>query len=105
MRAVEDVQLSRFKKPSVAVPDRDGESDNEGVATALARSVTDIDSDWRERIELAKRAYEDGKELREGKPITFRVARPLILGDGSNAYVGNVPPAAALRTPCRKYQS
>lgn len=46
--------------------------------------ISGIDPDWRERIELAKWAYEDGKKLREGKPITFPIYRPLDLGDGYN---------------------
>ena len=49
----------------------------EGARPALAAPVLGIDPDWRERIELAKQAYQDGKKLRQGKPITFRVDRPL----------------------------
>lgn len=49
----------------------------EDATPALAAPVLGVDPDWRERIELAKRAYQDGKKLREGKPITFRVDHPL----------------------------
>lgn len=44
---------------------------------ALAVQTLGIDADWRERIELAKCAYQDGKKLRDGKPITFRLPGPL----------------------------
>ena len=49
----------------------------EQAAPALAAATPGIDPDWHERIELAKRAYQDGKKLREGKPITFRLSGPL----------------------------
>ena len=35
----------------------------------------DHDEDWRERIEKAKSAREDGKRAREGKPATFPMRR------------------------------
>ena len=34
------------------------------------------DPDWLERIELAKRAREDGRKAREGKPIVFSIDYP-----------------------------
>lgn len=60
---------------------------NEGTEKAepvLTMPASGIDPDWRERIELAKRTYKEGKKLREGKPITLRRSRPLNLGDGYN---------------------
>ena len=51
---------------------------------ALAAPISGCDPDWRERIELAKRAREEGKKAREGKPITFRMSYPLHFGDQSN---------------------
>ena len=35
------------------------------------------DSDWHERIERAKRAYEEGRKVRQGKPATFSVQQSL----------------------------
>ena len=37
------------------------------------------DPDWRERIERAKSAREDGRKAREGKPVVFPIddRRPL----------------------------
>ena len=32
---------------------------------------TEYDSDWHERIEIAKRAHEEARKAREGKPVTF----------------------------------
>ena len=58
-------------------PSGNSEADGESAKPALAAPVLGIDPDWRERIELAKRAYQDGKKLREGKPITFRANHPL----------------------------
>lgn len=60
-------------------------ADEKSTEPAVAMPATGIDPDWRERIELAKRAYEDGKKLREGKPITFPTSRPLSLRDGPSA--------------------
>lgn len=60
------------------------ENKNEKEGSVLAMPASGIDPDWRERIELAKRAYEEGKKLREGKPITFPICRPLDLGGGYN---------------------
>ena len=34
-------------------------------------NATEYDSDWHERIEIAKRAHEEGRKAREGKPATF----------------------------------
>ena len=77
--------MSRFKKLASAAPHDSGDSGSVSAESALAMPVTGIDPDWRERIELAKRAYEEGKKLREGKPITFRMSWPLSLGDDPNA--------------------
>ena len=77
--------MSQFKKSASATPHDSGDSGIKSAEPALAMPVTGIDPDWRERIDLAKRAYEEGKKLREGKPITFRMSRPLSLGDGPNA--------------------
>lgn len=74
--------MSLFGKLASAVAHDDGDSSKESVEPALTMPAMGIDPDWRERIALAKRAYEEGKKLREGKPITFRMSRPLSLGDG-----------------------
>lgn len=44
-------------------------------------SNTASDSDWHERVTLAKQAREFGKKARKGKPITFRMTRNLRFGD------------------------
>ena len=77
--------MSWFKRAATRKPRDDGDAGKEGMEPALTVPATGIDPDWRERIELAKRAYEEGKKLREGKPITFRMSQPLSLGDGPNA--------------------
>lgn len=77
--------MSWFKRAATRTPREDGDAGKEGMEPALTVPTTGIDPDWRERIELAKRAYEEGKKLREGKPITFRMSQPLSLGDGPNA--------------------
>lgn len=74
--------MSWFKTSSPATPHDDSDRGKESVEPALTMPATGIDPDWRERIDLAKRAYEESKKLREGKPITFRMSRPLNLGDG-----------------------
>lgn len=74
--------MSWFKKPASAARRGNDDSGSERVEPALATPAAGIDPDWRERIDLAKRAYEEGKKLREGKPITFRMSRPLSLGKG-----------------------
>lgn len=82
--------MTRLHMPDVlasAAPTEGVEAGGEDATPALAAPVLGIDPDWRERIELAKRAYQDGKKLREGKPITFRVDRPL--------------PALSRQTHCR----
>ena len=48
---------------------------------ALEAPTLGYDPDWRRKIEIAKRAREDGKKLRKGKPITFRTSRPIKFGD------------------------
>jgi len=70
--------MSPSKKPASQTPHGDG--GKESVESVLTAPATDIDPDWRERINLAKRACQDGKKLREGKPITFRTNQPLRLG-------------------------
>lgn len=75
--------MSSSKKSPPVEPRRNNEG-AEKADPALAMPASGIDPDWRERIELAKRAYKEGKKLREGKPLTFRMSRPLKLGDGSN---------------------
>ena len=62
-----------FKTPASATRHDDSDRGKESVEPALTMPATGIDPDWRERIDLAKRAYEEGKKLREGKPITFRI--------------------------------
>ena len=77
--------MKRFKKRDPAVSDCGSDGSNESAGPALAIPVAGIDPEWRERIELAKRAYQDGKKLREGKPITFRMSRCFSLSDGPSA--------------------
>lgn len=73
--------MSCFKKPASGTPQDDGGvGGTEGVESVLAMPATGIDPDWRERIDLAKRARQDGKKLREGKSIMFRTSWPLRLG-------------------------
>ena len=77
--------MSGNKKAAAAVPLGGGDvvsAGKERVDPALKPPVSGIDPDWRERIEFARRAYAEGKKMREGKPITFRFSRPLGLGDG-----------------------
>ena len=74
-----------FKRSAVKTPSDDGGGGKENMESVLTVPPTGIDPDWRERIDLAKRAYQDGKKLREGKPITFRMSGPLKLGDGPTA--------------------
>lgn len=76
--------MSWLKRSASASPEDDGDGAKERVEPALTAPKAGIDPDWRERIDIAKRAYEEGKKLREGKPITFRMSRPLSLGDGPN---------------------
>lgn len=77
--------MSWFKKPAPETPlDADGDGGKESVESVLTMPAG-IDPDWRERIDLAKRAYQDGKKLREGKPILFRTSQPLSLGDSPYA--------------------
>ena len=75
--------MSSSKKFPPGVPRRNNEG-AEKAEPVLAMPASGIDPDWRERIELAKQAYEYGKKLREGKPMTFPMSRPLKLGDGYN---------------------
>ena len=73
--------MSSSKKSPPVEPRRNNEG-AEKAESVLAMPASGFDPDWRERIELAKQAYEYGKKLRKGKPITFRMSRPLILRDG-----------------------
>lgn len=73
--------MSSSKKSPPVEPRRNSEG-TEKAEPVLAMPASGIDPDWRERIELAKRAYEEGKKLREGRPSTFPISRPLNLGDG-----------------------
>ena len=75
--------MSSSKKFPPVDPRRKNEG-NETAEPVLAMPASGIDPDWRERIELAKRVYEESKKLREGKPITFPIYRPLDLGKGCN---------------------
>lgn len=75
--------MSSSKKFSPVVPRRSNEG-NETAEPVLAMPASGIDPDWRERIELAKRIYKESKKLREGKPITLPIYRPLDLGKGYN---------------------
>lgn len=79
----EECAMSSSKKSPPVVPRRNNEG-NEIAEPVLAMPASGIDPDWRERIELAKRTYKEGKKLREGKPITLRRSRPMKLGDGYN---------------------
>ena len=77
--------MSTGKKTSAVAPLGGGDlaaAGKERVEPALVPPMSGIDPDWRERIELARRAYAEGKKMREGKPITFRISQPLDLGDG-----------------------
>ena len=73
--------MSCFKKPASETPHDGRRGGKESQESALTMPAC-IDPDWRERIDLAKRAYQDGKKLREGKPILFGTSRPLEPGDG-----------------------
>ena len=77
--------MSRFKRPALEALHDDGGGGKESIESVLTVPVTSIDPDWRERIYLAKLAYQDGKKLREGKPIMFRMSRPLSLDNGPSA--------------------
>ena len=72
--------MNRFKKPVPETPDDDGCRCRQASAESVLAMPAGIDPDWRERIALAKRAYQDGKKLREGKPTMFRTTWPLSLG-------------------------
>ena len=78
--------MGSSKKPVSATPHADrGGGGKESVESVLTMPAG-IDPDWRERIELAKRAYRDGRKLREGKPILFPTSRPLRLDYGRYAW-------------------
>ena len=75
--------MSSSKKFSPVDPHRNNKG-AEKAEPVLTMPASGIDPDWRERIELAKRIYKESKKLREGKPITFPIYRPLDLGKGYN---------------------
>ena len=60
---------------------------------ALEAPTLGYDPDWLEKIEIARRAREDGKKLRKGKPITFQTSRL------SSSATDTIPETAA--TPVR----
>ena len=74
--------MTQPKNPTAATPHGDGGDGGKESVKSVLSIPAGIDPDWRERIDLAKRAYQDGKKLREGKPIMFRTTQPLRLGDG-----------------------
>ena len=68
-----DDQISLKERPIHAGVDED-------AAVSKPDSVPDLlayDADWHERIERAKRAREEGKKARQGKPATFQTHRTL----------------------------
>ena len=71
--------MSSFDRPET--PPDDGSEGRRASAEPVPTTPVRIDPDWIERIALAKQAYQDGKKLREGKPILFRTSLPLDLGD------------------------
>ena len=56
--------MNRLKKPVPETPDDDGCRCRQASAESVLAMPAGIDPDWRERIALAKRAYQDGKKLR-----------------------------------------
>ena len=75
--------MSSSEKFSPVDPRRNNKG-AEKAESVLAMPASGIDPDWRDRIEIAKREYEESKKLRKGKLITFPMYRPLKLGDGYN---------------------
>ena len=73
--------MSSSKKPTPETPHDGGCRCGKASAEPVPTTPVRIDPDWIERIALAKQAYQDGKKLREGKPILFRTSRALDLGD------------------------
>ena len=56
--------MSRTKQPQgILEPQRD--------PPVTAPKSMEYDPDWHERIEIAKRAHEEGRKARAGKPATF----------------------------------
>lgn len=76
--------MSRFKEPAVSAAQGTDDTVEASMEPALAAPVSGCDPDWRERIELAKRVREEGQRARKGKPVTFRMSRPLSFGDQSS---------------------
>ena len=72
-------------KPASATPHDDRGEGRMASAESVLTMPVHIDPDWIERIALAKQAYQDGKKLREGKPILFRTSWPLRLDDSPYA--------------------
>ena len=87
--------MTQPKNPAPETPRGDGGGGGKESVKPVLPMPAGIDPDWRERIDLAKRAYQDGKKLREGKPIMFRTSWPLRLGDGSEGLMAN----GAMRNP------
>lgn len=86
--------MGRFKESAPEAPHDDGCRCRKTSVESVLTTPAGIDPDWRERIDLAKRAYQDGKKLREGKPILFLTSRPLRVDYG--------PYADEHRCRCRK---
>ena len=49
--------------------------DSEAPTTAVKRPRP-YDPDWREKVERAKREWEEGRKAREGKPMVFSTEYP-----------------------------
>ena len=77
--------MSSFKKPAPETSHGAGCRCRKASTESALTTPVRFDPDWIERIALAKQAYQDGKKLREGKPILFRTSWPLGLRDSLNA--------------------
>lgn len=76
--------MSQFKESAVSAAQGSDDTVKASMKPALATPVSGCDPDWRERIEFAKRAREEGQRARKGKPVTFRMSRPLSVGGQSS---------------------
>ena len=64
--------MHRFQTAGMYVEKEVNESQqDEGQTSAIPVPKRFSDSDWAERIEMAKRAREFGQKIRKGKPATF----------------------------------
>ncbi len=45
-------------------------------ATPAVKRPRQYDPDWREKVERAKREWEEGRKAREGKPMVFSTEYP-----------------------------